>query len=334
MKLSTLALQANLLALPSASSAFVVGPFGSSLPKSSSRLFGADEFAFQTVPAAQKYSGGPVEVDMNIYNLSLEQATEEWTASRVVNSAVQKDGVYLEPKSNRLVYCDVITCRVLRQPGQGLGIELLELAGGRDDGVGITVVSGLVEGSVSENSGLKPGDSITQMAVVTGKMEMEQAVIDTECCNWDKTVELIGSLPPATEEGSSDEALLVTVKRLRRKPIVEVKVQQPESDSSQTLELFAGENLRRAMLNQGVKLNDKYAKAFNSGDRDAMGDCGSEGGCGMCTVAITEGAELLNNITDDEKNALDGSKRWSCRSIVGHGMKEGKITVRLVNPES
>lgn len=328
MRFST-ALKAFLLVLPSTVCAFVISP---KTTPSSTRLFGADEFAFQTVPAAKKYSGGPVDVDLNIYNLSLEQAAEEWTATMVANSATQKDGVYLEAKSNRLVYCDVVTCKVQRKVGEGLGIELLELAGGRDDGVGITVVSGLVEGSVSEGSGLQPGDSIIQMAVVKGAMEVEKAAIDTQCCNWDKTVKKIGSLPAT--DGSDDEALLVKVKRLRRKPMVEVTVQQPDDSSSQKLELFAGENLRRAMLNQGVKLSDKYAKEFNSGDKDAFGDCGSEGSCGLCTIAVKEGAELLNDITDDEKRVLSGNQRFSCRSIVGHGMKEGKMIVQLVKPDN
>ena len=206
---------------------------------------------------------------------------------------------------------------------------MLELAGGRDDGVGITVISGLVEGSVAEGSGLLPGDSITGMEVVKGKFEFEEASIATECCNWDKTVELIGSLPPCQGD---DEAILVTVKRLRRKPRVEVTVQQQEGDKQNKLEVFAGENLRRAMLTQGIKLDDKYAQAFLSGNKDAFGDCGSDGGCGLCRCEVVEGAELLNEMAEDEKEALGeaGNQRWSCRAIVGHGMKEGKMTVKLL----
>lgn len=289
----------------------------------------ADEFAFKVTAAAAKYSGGPVLVDMNAYNLNLEEASNEWTATLVQNSNTLPDGVYLEAKSNALVFIDTVVEYLVRKPGEGLGIELLELAGGRDDGVGITVVSGLVEGSVSENSGLVPGDSIIQVTVVKGALEDEIATIKTECSDWETTVEKIGSLP--TPSGG-EEKLMVTVKRLRRKPTVGVNVQQADGGSGKKLQILAGQNLRRAMLNQGVKLNDKYAKAFLNGE-DKFGDCGSTGGCGLCKVAVTEGAELLNEPDDDEKSLVNGdNQRLSCRTIVGYGMKEGSISVQLVGP--
>jgi len=192
-------------------------------------------------------------------------------------------------------------------------------------------VSGFVEGGVSESVGLIPGDSIIKMAVVAGQfLEKDIAEINLECCNWDKTVELIGSLP-AVNTNDETERLQVTVKRLRKKPRVRVTVQQ-EDDTTKTLQLFAGENLRRAMLVQGVKLDDKLAKAYKDGD--GMGDCGSDGSCGLCTVAVTEGIELLNEPESDERKLLKGKDKYrlSCRSIVGYGMKEGSIKVTL-NPD-
>ena len=49
----------------------------------------------------------------------------------------------------------------------GLGIELAKLAGGREDGLGITVVSGLVEGGPAAGQGLDilPGDVLSKVAV-------------------------------------------------------------------------------------------------------------------------------------------------------------------------
>ncbi len=44
--------------------------------------------------------------------------------------------------------------------------------------------------------------------------------IETECFAYDKTVEAIGSLPP-TE--SDEERIILTLKRLRRKPKVVVQ---------------------------------------------------------------------------------------------------------------
>jgi len=331
MKLSTWALLLAICPKVIHVSAFVPSPQHAHASSSHALKMAGDEFAFKTTSAAEKYSGGPVEVDMNNYNLNLEEAAGEWTATLVASSATKADGVYLEPRSNALVFVDVLTFSIKRQSGQGLGIELLELAGGRNDGVGITVVSGFVEGSVSEGSGLVPGDSITKMSVVTGALERDVATIATECCDWDKTVEKIGSLPPPSADDATEQ-LQVTVKRLRRKPTVSVTVKQ-EDDSTTTLKLFAGENLRRAMLTRGVKLNDKLAKSFLAGD-GGMGDCGSDGSCGLCTVAVTEGAELLNEPNDEELTLLKGNDKWrlSCRAIVGYGMKEGTMKV-TINPE-
>uniref|UniRef100_A0A7S4K1E5 2Fe-2S ferredoxin-type domain-containing protein n=1 Tax=Odontella aurita TaxID=265563 RepID=A0A7S4K1E5_9STRA len=292
---------------------------------------GADEFAFKVTSAAAKYSGGPVTVDLNVYNLNLEEASNEWSATLVQNSNAMLDGVYLEAKSNALVYVDTVVESIVRKSGEGLGIELLELAGGRADGVGITIVSGLVEGSVSENSGLVPGDSIIQMSVVKGSLEDEIATIKTECTDWETIVGKIGSLPPPSGD---DEKLLVTVRRLRRKPTVTVNVQQGDGGSTKKLQVLAGQNLRRAMLNEGVQLNDKYAKSFISG-KDKFGDCGSTGGCGLCKIAVTEGVEFLNEPDDNEKSFVKGDKqRLSCRTIVGYGMKEGSVSVQLVDPDN
>eukprot|EP00586_Coscinodiscus_wailesii_P008637 CAMPEP_0172522020 /NCGR_PEP_ID=MMETSP1066-20121228/292899_1 /TAXON_ID=671091 /ORGANISM="Coscinodiscus wailesii, Strain CCMP2513" /LENGTH=315 /DNA_ID=CAMNT_0013304987 /DNA_START=95 /DNA_END=1042 /DNA_ORIENTATION=- len=301
------------------------------LPQSKAPLFkmAADEFAFKVTSAAEKYSGGPVTADMNTFNLNLEEASSEWTATLVQNSNTLPDGVYLEAKSNALLFVDTVVNSIVRKSGEGLGIELLELAGGRDDGVGITVVSGLVEGSVSENSGLVPGDSIIQMAVVKGTFETEIAKIKTECSDWETMVGKIGSLPPPSAE---DEKLMVTVKRLRRKPTVTVNVQTADGQSTKKLQVLAGQNLRRAMLNQGMQLSDKYAKSYLSGE-DKLGDCGATGGCGLCKVAVAEGGELLNEPDDDEKSLVDGdNQRLSCRTIVGYGLKEGSISVQLVDP--
>ena len=332
MKLSFAAISIVLNLFATDVTSFVVGPRHSSskVQPSNTQLYGADEFAFKTVSAASKYSGGKFEVDKNLYNLSLEECMEEWTASNVVNSVSKKDGVYLEAKSNLLIYYDKVTCRIKRIPGQGLGIELFELAGGRADGIGITLVSGLVEGSVAEGSGLQPGDSIIDMTVVAGTMELDQGQASMECCDWDKTVEKIGSLPPATDDPT--ETLLVTVKRLRRKPVVKVTVNNTEN-SSKKFDIFAGENLRQGLLKRGYKLQDPFAKAFVSGaSTEGISDCTTEKCYGDCTMIVEEGLSLLNDKTpeDDADYGTDSDKRCLCRSIVGNGMREGSLTVKLL----
>ena len=291
--------------------------------------------------AAERYSGaGTAAVDMNAYNLPLDSAVEEWTAELTPGSALMEEGVYLGARSKRDVFDDTLSFEIQRWGG--MGIELLEIAGGREDGLGITVASNLVKGGNAEGSGILPGDSIVKLSVsgsvsspssVSGSSALEEVeeevMISTECLGYDATVDAILSLPAPERE---DETIIVTVKRLRRKPKVTVKLQYPPSqgDPDSTIELFAGENLRRAMLTRGVKLNDRLSQRFDSG---GMGDCGAEGTCATCVVGITKGMELLSPIKIQEKQILEKNPRWrmACKTVVGFGMKEGDMTIQ-VNP--
>lgn len=297
---------------------------------------------------------GPAAVDMNNYNISPDRAIMEWVANLTPQTSMMDSGVYLGAKSSKELFVDLLHFEVPRNTKKGgLGIELLEIAGGREDGLGITVVSGLVSGGNAEGCGITAGDSIVKLAVrkvtntdgdgthqqqeeqglgdqsaVLTEVE-EQTSVSTECLDYDATVDAITSLPPPK---SDDENIILTVKRIRRRPKVTVKLQYPPSQNEPdtTLELFAGENLRRAMLARGVKLNDPLAKRFDSG---GSGDCGAEGTCATCAVSVTNGMDLLNPRKQREGQLVQNNARWrlACKAVVGYGMKEGEMTVR-VNP--
>jgi len=287
--------------------------------------------------AAERYTGaGVATVDMNQYNLPLERAAEEWTAELTSQSVFLEEGVYLGARSKKDLFVDTLTFEVKR--AGGLGLELLEIAGGREDGLGITIVSGIVEGGNSDGSGILPGDSISKLALrrrdssrdgASLEESEEETSVSTECLGYDATVGAIMDMPILERD---DETILITVKRLRRKPKIMVKLQYPPSqgEPDATIELFAGENLRRAMLTRGVKLNDALSRRFDSG---GIGDCGSEGTCATCVVAVSQGMDLLNPIKTQEKQILEKNPTWrmACKAIVGHGMKEGDMTLR-VNP--
>ena len=123
------------------------------------------------------------------------------------------------------------------------------------------------------------------------------------------------------------------MKRLRRKPRVTVKLQYPpyEKEPDTVLELFAGENLRRALLTRGVKLNDVLSKRFDSG---GTGDCGADGTCATCAVGVVRGGELLSPKKQTESQIFADTPSWrmACKTIVGHGMSEGDLTLQ-VNPK-
>ena len=284
--------------------------------------------------AAERYSGaGEATVDMNRYNIPLDRAAEEWNCVLSAGTAIQEAGVYLECRDSQTYFVDTLKFDVGRSGG--LGIELLELAGGRDDGLGITVVSGLVADSNADGSGILPGDSLAQLEVVRSaapsatSVEEETTSVRTECLGYDATIDAILSLPEVT---SDDETVRITIKRIRRKPIVKIKLQFPpaQDEPDATIELFAGENLRRAMLTRGIKLNDKLSERFDSG---GLGDCGADGTCATCVVAVSNGEGLLSPKGLQEEQILKKNPRWrmACKTVVGHGMTEGDMTIQ-VNP--
>lgn len=281
---------------------------------------------------------GIASVDMNKYNLPLEEIASEWTANVVAESTLREEGIYLGAKNPKSIMVDTVQVEISRRIGEGLGILLLEIAGGREDGLGITVIEGVVEGGCADGSGVIEGDSVAAVSVrkvqrqdgKDGLADVEVVdSIELECFGYDKTVEALSSLPPAESE---DEILLLTLKRLRRKPKVMVTLQYPpqQEEPDTTIELFAGENLRRAMLTRGVKLNDPLSRRFDSG---GTGDCGADGTCATCVIGVLQGDELLSPKGQQETQILKKNPRWrmACKTIVGYGQQEGDMTLR-VNP--
>ena len=305
-------------ALASTASAFVSR--GSPRPPAKSTSLYSLTYSAAGAPAA----------DMSQYDLSLDQAVEDWTAVASAGSAMQEAGVYLRSRSKEN-FVDTLKFTIKRDGG--LGLLLTEIAGGREDGVGITVVEEVLEGSNADGCGIVPGDSIVALGVSRtierGPSSVEEDRLDvaTECLGYDATIEALTSLPPVN---SPDDNLSLTIKRIRRQPRISVKLQYPPSseEEDQVIELFAGENLRRAMLTRGIKLNDKFAQRFDSG---GSGDCGSDGTCATCVVAVSNGQDLLSPAGQQEKQILSKKPRWrmACKAVVGYGMKEGEMTVQV-----
>lgn len=282
-------------------------------------------------------AAGKAQVDMNVYNLPLEKVVEEWAALLTPKSTMQEEGVYLNVKNQQNLFADSLVFKVKREGG--LGLILTELAGGRDDGLGITIVEDIVEGGNAENTGILPGDSITSLCLSQESTQGNSVSMDaneniiyesTECLGYDATVDVLTSLPPPS---TADEVIEIRVKRIRRKPKVTLKLQYPpeESTPDTTIELFSGENMRRAMLTRGVKLNDALSRRFDSG---GTGDCGAEGTCATCVISVSKGSELLSPMKIQEEQILADKPRWrmACKTVIGYGMTEGEITIQ-VNPK-
>jgi ferredoxin len=326
---------------------------------------------------------GPVQVDLNQYNLeSIDEILEEWKLTLRQKPAENAVNVELDCR-NPEYFVDRVSV-VLPRTTNGLGLELSELAGGRDDGLGITVVTGLVpEGPAAlAQLDVQAGDVLTRVAIrrkqrrrqeqqqqqqpqpqqqgnggerendsdnsnsisnnskndsttptTAAVLDQEEVVqVSTEGLCYDATVQALASLPPIETNRYEEEMYHLTLKRIRRKPRVKINLQYPPSQKEKdtTIELFAGENLRMGMLLRGVKLNDPLAQRF---DTKNGGNCGANGLCRTCSVTVQKGAELLNPQRLNEKQIFENAPRWrlACKAIVGYGMQQGEMTIR-VNP--
>lgn len=291
-------------------------------PSSSSSLLGlAPADSDFEKPISVKDPNANSAVDENVYNVDADTAADLWTVSVSAGDRLDREaGIpFLDSKSKNHYVDDV---RVVVSRDGGMGIELLELAGGRDDDYGLTIVSG-VSGN-AEKAGIIAGDSIAGVTVKkvskdgSTKVEESREMFDCECKNFESTIGLLGSFPPEIE------SITLNLKRIRRWPKINVVVEYPPiqcanpSDNTETVELFAGENLKRALQNRGIIFED----------RDA-GKCDFCGG--KCTVAIDMGMQLMNPIGLTEEKLMKNNPkcRLSCKTVVGYNMQEGNVRLRI-----
>lgn len=329
-------------------------------PSSSRQQFGQD--TTRNVATQVLQGTGPAQVDLNVYNLpgGMEEICQEWTLNLVQKVTEQQAKVKLAAKSMEN-YVDTVVVTFPRnvESGGGLGLDLIELISREEDGLGITVIKGFVDGGSAllgtAEGDILPGDSIAEVAIVRRRVQrstgsdqpntdfeigidetLEEFTAKTQGLSYDATVTVLQALPPPLSPTNKQEEdfFRLTLKRIRRKPKVKVNLQFPPQDEQEdvSIELFAGEQLRYGMLVRGVPLNDPLAKRF---DTKSSGNCGAGGLCRTCAVSITSSSTpgLLNPQRVAEKQMLQDNPRWrlSCKAIVGYGMKEGEITVR-VNP--
>ncbi|KAI2513918.1 hypothetical protein MHU86_302 [Fragilaria crotonensis] len=268
---------------------------------------------------SQSVQGSGV-VDPNVYNVPVETAAELWTVSVSPDTKAGREaGIpFLDSKSKDYFVDDV---RVVISRVGGMGLNLLELAGGRADTFGITIVSEVTGNAVT--AGVLPGDSIASIQIRTKTVEgtnvqETQETLDCECRDFDTTIGLLTSIP------SEINAVVLNLKRIRRWAKVQVVVEYPPSQCAQGvdnkvyLELFAGENLRRALQNRGIVMEDGTARKCDF--------CG-----GKCTVKVDMGMPLLSPMSTTEDKIMKNNPkcRLSCKAVIGYGMQEGNMRLKV-----
>lgn len=202
-----------------------------------------------------------------------------------------------------------------------LGLVLEEIASTGD--AGIVVVEDLVEGGngAQASSPIQPGDALIA-AAEAGRPSSE---VNLEGLSYDEAVGRLGELDAAV-------GVVVTLKRITRMPRATVRISFPETEDrpDETVTLYEGANLRRAMLSQGVVLNDPLARRFDAGI--GTGDCGGEGTCCTCVVEVTEGMSTFTDADSQEKQMVQRKfPRWrlACKARVGELTEDVDIALKV-----
>mmetsp|Transcript_2107 Transcript_2107/g.4272 ORF Transcript_2107/g.4272 Transcript_2107/m.4272 type:complete len:312 (-) Transcript_2107:47-982(-) len=259
------------------------------------------------------------------FNVKLEDAANLWTVTVSANDSVDRVAgtPYLDSKNTDYFVDDVEL--TLNRVG-GFGLELIELAGGRDDGLGITIIENVLEGSNAEAAGIIPGDSLSFISQPVKDKIGDSETPDNanakilECRDFDTTMEALTSLP------SPDELpkVVVGVKRIKRWPKITTRVTYPScqvaegADPTVELELFAGENLKRALQTRGI--------VFEDGNQRKCDFCGQK-----CMVKVQKGGKLLSPMSTTEEKLMERNVRCrvSCKTVVGHLMQEGELDLSV-----
>lgn len=222
---------------------------------------------------------------------------------------------------------EVVNLKLHAKPS--LGISLTEMASGRGtDHRGLVLVDGVSEeGSAFKDykeGRLKDGDVIIAVVTESQKRNVERV----EGLNLDETV---GAIQKAIAE-SNTGFISLSLKRLVRRQVVEVEVCNPQGDSK-VINVLCGSNLRMALLQQGMEIYDPHTKRYDQ--PYITGDCGGEGICGTCTLAVLSDKtsnKLLSEPDTLEKAMMSSrgnSWRLACRSVVGPENRPGKLKILL-----
>mmetsp|Transcript_940 Transcript_940/g.1926 ORF Transcript_940/g.1926 Transcript_940/m.1926 type:complete len:399 (+) Transcript_940:119-1315(+) len=319
-------------------------------------------------PVKRKEILGPISAStVAKYNLPPDVIAEGWSAQIVQRAATTIDNqsresdrvlgkatteIQVIPKNPQDHYAGTVRVAVpIPLDSPGLGIELLEIEGGREDGLGITIVTGLVPGgnaekavamgqqqldTIMDGETIMYGDTIVSAEMILqqrGSANTDIRSIKTECLGYDSTMDALRGMLSSLDNSIQEASIVLTLKRLRRRPNLFVKIYYPpeQDEPPETIQLQAGDNLRMALLQKGIKLNDPLAQRYDG--KSYSGNCGGGSLCRTCAVNVLRGTELLSQPKDNEKKMIDDSPRWrlSCKSWVGYGMKEGEIVIQ-VNP--
>lgn len=207
----------------------------------------------------------------------------------------------------------------------GLGLDLVEFVD--NNNCALVMVNDIFEGSNAERpiagGKFRVGDVLLGVSVPDGG-----EVKSLEGLLLDKVIKIISGYGEV-------EKIKLTIKRLTKRDEVIVKMVGPSREDAGSLKVLSGygTNMRQMLVNSDMKVYDENTWRFDSPYQ--TGDCGGEGTCGTCVVAVLSGANLLNSRARVEDMALKkidapSNYRWACRTAVAPSFEhKGNVTIML-----
>lgn len=216
---------------------------------------------------------------------------------------------------------------VVSQVG-GIGISLLETDRGKLNS-GLVVIDEIFSGSNAEKTG---GFKVGDVLVTISSLGDPATVSKLEGLNFDATLNELRKFSEYNE-------VVLTVKRPTKRKDIIVKMVGPDGEDAGSFTVLAGYgvNMRTALQVENMRMYDEDTARFDSPYQS--GNCGGEGTCGTCMIAVLEGRELLNGKERVEEKVLmkqqrPGNYRWSCRVNIAPDVNVGGTVKIKLRPQS
>lgn len=253
----------------------------------------------------------------------LEKITSKW---KLVKWGRGSDAYYGAEVTDKKLYSKPE--KIVVSTAGGIGLELVEAVDMGDGIGGLVLVGGVREGSNADKSGLfQLGDVLMNVQLV----ESTDTKPNLEGLNYDVTLDRLGDVAVAAEGGP----VAITVQRLIPRKEIKTIIVGPNGEEVIEFDVLAGygSNLRTAMQSNNLKMYDDRTSRFDSPFQ--TGNCGGEGTCGTCVVAVLEGNGLISAKANVEDKALKvqaapPNYRWACRLRIGDDpSKGGTLKIKL-----
>eukprot|EP01038_Epipyxis_sp_PR26KG_P009769 gene9769-13140_t len=251
--------------------------------------------------------------------ISIDELYPKWSLVQYGQSSSDNSNYGLVCKDKNY-FIEVIKIKSLSKVN-GIGIDLIEVAL-IDKKHGIVLINDIIPGSNADKCGLlQLGDIITSVII-------DNNTINVEGMNFDELIKVLGSI--------STNEFDIIIKRLSPRKEVKVEIVGPQGEFVTECTVLSGygTNLRALLQSKNIKLYDERTSRFDSPYQ--TGNCGGDGTCGTCVVAVLEGKELLNEKVRVEDMALKKqfappNYRWSCRAQIAPETpkKGGSIKIKL-----